>query len=49
MEEVQFTINDKNKASIRVCEKIGGELMDTIDAYNEAEGQHVLRRYWIKL
>ena len=49
MEKVLFTINEKNDASIHVCEKFGGKLEDTIDAYNEAEGQHRLRRYWIAL
>ena len=49
MEKVLFTINEKNAASIHVCEKFGGKLEDTIDAYNEAEGQHRLRRYWIEL
>lgn len=49
MEKVLFTINEKNAASIHVCEKLGGKLGDTIDAYNEAEGQHRLRRYWIAL
>lgn len=49
MEKVLFTINEKNATSIHVCEKFGGKLEDTIDAYNEAEGQHRLRRYWIAL
>lgn len=49
MEKVLFTINEKNATSIHVCEKFGGKLEDTIDAYNEAEGQHRLRRYWIRL
>lgn len=49
MEKVLFTINEKNAASIHVCEKFGGKLEDTIDAYNEAEGQHRLRRYWVRL
>ncbi len=49
MEIVLLTINDKNIASIHVCEKLGGKLEDTIEAYNEAEGQHLLRRYWIAL
>ena len=49
MEKVLFTINEKNPRSIHVCEKLGGKLEDTIDAYNEAEGQHRLRRYWITL
>jgi len=49
MEKVLFTINDKNATSIHVCEKLGGELMDTIKAYNDTEGHHLLRRYWIAL
>lgn len=49
MKKVLFTINEKNAASIHVCEKLGGKLQDTIDAYNEAEGRHLLRRYWITL
>ncbi len=49
MEKVLFTINEKNGASIHVCEKLGGKLKDIIDAYNEAEGQHRLRRYWVTL
>ena len=49
MEKVLFTINEKNAASIHVCEKLGGKLQDVIEAYNEAEGQHRLRRYWIML
>ncbi len=49
MEKVLFTINDKNKISIHVCEKLGGELMDTIEGFNDAEGHHLLRRYWITL
>ena len=49
MEKVLFTINDQNKASIHVCEKFGGKLMDTIEAFNDAEGHHLLRRYWITL
>ena len=49
MEKVLFTINEKNARSIHVCEKLGGKLEDVIDAYNEAEGQHRLRRYWITL
>ncbi|MBO5777949.1 MAG: GNAT family N-acetyltransferase [Clostridia bacterium] len=49
MKKVLLTINDQNKASIHICEKLGGVLMDTIEAYNEAEGHHRLRRYWIIL
>ena len=49
MDKVLLTINEENTASIHVCEKLGGELKDTIKAYNEAEGHHLLRRYWITL
>lgn len=49
MEKVLLTINEENTASIHVCEKLGGKLVDTIEAYNEAEGHHLLRRYWIAL
>ena len=49
MEKVLLTINDENKASIRVCEELGGIWEDTIEACNDTEGQHLLRRYWIML
>ena len=49
MNKVLLTINDQNKVSIHICEKMGGVLSDIIDAYNDAEGQHLLRRYWITL
>lgn len=49
MDKVLLTINDKNVISIHVCEKLGGKLKDTIEVFNEAEGQHILRRYWITL
>ena len=49
MDNVLFTINEEIAASIHVCEKLGGKLQDTIEAYNEAEGHHNLRRYWIAL
>ena len=49
MEKVLLTINEKNAASIRVCEKLGGKLWDTIERHNEAEGYHLVRRYWIML
>ena len=49
MKKVLLTINDKNKASIYICEALGGIWKDTIDAYNDTEGQHLLRRYWITL
>ena len=47
MQKVLLTINEKNVVSIHVCEKLGGRLEDIIETYNEAEGQHLLRRYWI--
>lgn len=49
MEKVLFTINDENAASAHICEKLGGRLMDKIEAYNDAEGRHILRRYWLYL
>lgn len=49
MKKVLLTINDKNKVSIHICEKMGGIWQDTIEAYNDAEGHHLLRRYWIIL
>ena len=44
-----MNINDKNSVSAHVCEKLGGKLMDKIQAYNDAEGCHIMRRYWIYL
>ena len=49
MDRVLLTIHDENKVSIHVCEKLGGIWEDSIEAYNDAEGRHVLRRYWISL
>ena len=49
MEKVLLNINEKNAASIHICEKLGGKLWDTIERYNEAEGSHLVRRYWIML
>ena len=49
MRKVLLTINDLNIVSIHICEKMGGILQDTIEAYNDAEGHHLLRRYWIIL
>ncbi|MBD5146123.1 MAG: GNAT family N-acetyltransferase [Ruminococcus sp.] len=49
MDKVLFTINDKNTVSAHICEKLGGELMDKIPSYNDAEGHHIMRRYWIYL
>lgn len=49
MDKVLLTINDENKASIHVCEALGGIWADTIEACNDAQGPHLLRRYWITL
>lgn len=49
MEKVLLTVNEENKRSIHIIEKLGGVLWDIIDACNEAEGLHRLRRYWISL
>ena len=49
MDKVLLNINERNTASIHVCEKLGGRFCDTVEAFNEAEGRHVLRRYWITL
>lgn len=49
MEKLLFTVNEENARSIHVIEKLGAKLEDKVTAYNEAEGQHVLRRYWITL
>lgn len=49
MKKVLLTINDKNSVSIHVCEKLGGKLGDIIEVFNETEGHHKLRRYWITL
>ena len=49
MSKVLLNINSTNEASIHVCEGMGGRLMDTVKAYNEAEGEHLMRRYWIDL
>ena len=49
MEKVLLTVNDKNTVSAHVIEKLGGKLADKMQAYNDVEGQHILRRYWICL
>ena len=49
MNKVLMNINDKNSVSAHVCEKLGGKLMDKIQAYNDAEGCHIMCRYWIYL
>ncbi len=49
MDKVLLTISDNNAVSAHLCEKFGGVLMDKIVARNEAEGEHIMRRYWIYL
>jgi predicted acetyltransferase len=49
LDKVLLTINDKNTISAHICEKLSGVLMDKITAYNEYEGKHIIRRYWIYL
>lgn len=49
MGRVLLNINEENTVSAHVCEKLGGRLMDTVQAYNAAEGHHRMRRYWIYL
>ena len=49
MEKVLLTVNEENQPSVHIIEKLGAVLWDTIDAENEAEGQHRLRRYWVIL
>ncbi len=49
MDKVLITVNDENAVSAHICEKLGGKLADKIEAYNAAEGRHLLRRYWIEL
>ena len=49
MSKVLLNINDENLVSAHICEKLGGKLMDKIQSYNDAEGHHIMRRYWIYL
>ena len=49
MEKVLLTVNEENQTSVHIIEKLGGVFSDTIDAENEAEGKHRLRRDWIML
>lgn len=49
MEKVLLTVNEENLRSIHVIEKTGAVWTDTVDASNEAEGHHRLRRYWINI
>ncbi|MBP1556008.1 MAG: hypothetical protein J6U30_08050 [Oscillospiraceae bacterium] len=41
--------NKQDLAITHICEELGGVWEDTIEAYNDAEGKHLLRRYWITL
>ncbi len=47
MERVLLNINKENAASIHVCMKLGGQLWDSVECYNEADGRHTINRYWI--
>ena len=49
MDKVLLNINDENLASAHICEKLGGKLMDKVQSYNDVEGHHIMRRYWIYL
>lgn len=49
MDKVLLNINESNIASIRLCEKFGGKLLDCMEADNPLEGKHIMRRYWIHL
>jgi len=49
LDKVLLTINVQNIVSANICEKLGGVLMDKINAYNKDEGEHIMRRYWIYL
>ena len=49
MDRVLIMVNEENLASVRLCEKQGGKLQETVDAYNDFEGHHKLRKYWIEL
>lgn len=49
LKKVLLIINDQNAKSAHICEKLGGVLMDKIAAYNNDEGEHIMRRYWIYL
>ena len=49
LDRVLLTIHDENLASQHICQISGGVLMDKIAVETEAEGPHILRRYWIYL
>lgn len=49
MNKVLLNINESNVASAHICEKLGGIQMDTISVFNNVEGEHAMRRYWIYL
>ncbi len=46
---VLLNINAQNGASIHVCEKPGGVLMDTIIDHSQTEGDYEMRRYVVEL
>ena len=47
MQQVLLNINALNSVSAHICEKLGGRLWDQIQTKNAAEGEYVMRRYWI--
>ena len=49
MHKVLLNINEQNTISAHICEELDGQLMDQIRAYNNTEGNHIIRRYWIYL
>lgn len=49
LKQVLLNISNTNAVSIHVCEKLGGKLMDRIWVNDNAEGGHIMRRYWICL
>lgn len=49
MERVLLNISDSNAVSAHICEKLGGTLMDKLLVRSGAEGEHLMRRYWIAL
>lgn len=49
LKKVLLTINEQNAVSVHICELLGGVLIDKIYIYNEVEGKHLMRRYWIYL
>lgn len=49
MQKLYLNINSEKTVSIRIFEKLGAKLLDTIEAYNKYEGNHLMCRYIISL